>query len=90
MNVSNWQLTFLSLSILGSNILGVMVASLVAILVVTKITGVLWEKYRRKRQASLKSLALEFLNTGNGEAKIRLNIVQIFAMLCHRFGKASD
>lgn len=72
MNISNWQLTFLSLSILGSNILAVVVASLVAILVVTKITGVLWEKYRRKRQASLKSLALEFLNTGNDEAKLGL------------------
>ncbi|MCJ7645402.1 hypothetical protein MUO65_00620 [bacterium] len=83
-------MTFLTLSILGSNILGVMVASLVAMLVVTKVIGMFWDRYKRKRQAVLKSLALEFLNTGNDEAKIRLNIVQIFAMLCHRFGKASD
>jgi len=72
MTVSNWQLTFLTLSILGSNILGVMVASLVAILVATKFTAVLWDKYKRKRQASLKSLAVEFLDTGNDEAKLRL------------------
>jgi HEAT repeat protein len=72
MSLSNWQLSFLTLSILGSNILGVMVASLVAILVVTKVIGVLWEKYRRRREAFLKSLALEFLHTGNAEAKLRL------------------
>ena len=72
MNVSNWQLTFLTLSILGSNILGIMVASLVAILVVTKVIGVLWDKYRRRREAFFKSLALEFLHTGNAEAKLQL------------------
>jgi len=71
-SVSNWQLTFLSLSILGSNILGVMVASLVAILVVTKVIGVVWGRYKRKREISLRSLALEFLRTGNGEAKLQL------------------
>ncbi len=72
MSLSNWQLTFLTLSILGSNILGVMVASLVAILVVTKVTGIIWGRYKRKRETYLKSLALEFLRTGNDEAKNRL------------------
>jgi len=72
MSVSNWQLTFLTLSILGSNILGVMVASLVAILVVTKVTGIVWGRYKRKRETYLKSLGLEFLRTGNAEAKLRL------------------
>jgi len=68
-SLANWQLTFLSLSILGSNILGVMVASLVAILVVTKVIGIFWERYRRKREAFLKSLAVEFLETGKDEVK---------------------
>jgi len=35
MNISNWQLTFLPLSILGSNILAVIVPSLVALLVIS-------------------------------------------------------
>ena len=72
MNLSNWQVTFLTLSILASNILAVIVASLVAVLVVTKVIGVLWEKYKMKRRASLMSLALEFLRTGNAEAKLAL------------------
>jgi len=72
MNLANWQVTFLTLSILGSNILAAIVASLVAFLIVTKVMGVLWEKYKRKRQASLNSLALEFLDAGNQEAKLRL------------------
>ena len=72
MNVSNWPLTLLTLSILVSNILAIVVASLVAILVATKITGVLWEKYKRKRRALLMSLALEFLRTGDDEAKLPL------------------
>jgi len=71
-NLANWQLTFLSLSILGSNILAVVVASLVALLVVTKVIGMLWVNYRGKREATLKSLALEFLGTENPEAKLRL------------------
>lgn len=72
MNVSNWPLAFLTLSILVSNILAVIVASLVVILVVTKVIGMLWEKYKMKRRALLMSLALEFLRTGNEEAKLRL------------------
>jgi len=71
-SLANWQLTFLTLSILGSNILGVTVASLVAILLVTKVTGIVWGKYKRKREIYLKSLALQFLRTGNGEAKLQL------------------
>ncbi len=73
MNLSNWQFTFLTLSILGSNILAVLVTSLVAILVATKITGVLWDKYKRKRRAFLMSLVLEFLRTGKDETKLPLN-----------------
>jgi len=81
-NLANWQLTFLTLSILGSNILGVMVASLVAILVATKVIGMLWDRYKRRRQASLKSLALEFLHTGNAEAKLRLrNLARVDALI---------
>ena len=72
MNLSNWPLAFLILGILMSNILAVMVASLVAILVVTKVIGGLWEKYKRKRRALLMSLALEFLRTVKAEAKLRL------------------
>ena len=72
MSLSNWPLAFLTLSILVSNILAVIVASLVAILVVTKVTGLLWDKYKRKRRAILMSLALEFLRTGNAEAKLPL------------------
>ena len=72
MNLSNWQFTFLTLSILASNILAVIVASLVFILVVTKVTGGLWDKYKRKRRALLISLALEFLRTGKDETKLPL------------------
>lgn len=72
MNLSNWPLGLLTLSILASNILAVIVASLVAILVVTKVTGVLWDKYKRKRRALLMSLALEFLRTGNAETELPL------------------
>ena len=72
MNLSNWPLGLLTLSILVSNILAVIVASLVVILVVTKVIGMLWDKYKRKRQASLQSLAFEFLRTGNEEAKLPL------------------
>jgi len=71
-NLSNWQFTFLTLSILGSNILAVIVTSLVAILMVTKVTGVLWDRYKKKRRALLISLALEFLRTGNAEPKLPL------------------
>jgi len=81
-NLSNWPLTFLTLSILVSNILAVIVASLVVILVATKVIGVLWNKYKRKRQAFLESLALEFLDTGNAEAKLRLkNLARVDAVI---------
>ena len=82
MNLANWQLTFLTLSIWGSNILAVIVASLVAILVVTKVTGVLWDKYKKKRRALLISLAHEFLRTGNAKPKLPLkNLKWIDALI---------
>lgn len=72
MSPSNWPLAFLTLSILVSNILAVIVTSLVVILVVTKVIGGLWEKYKMRRRASLISLAVEFLRTGNEKVKLPL------------------
>jgi len=81
-NLSNWQVTLLTLSILASNILAVIVASLVAILVVTKVTGLFWDKYRKKRRTLLISHALEFLRTGNAKPKLSLkNLGRIDALI---------